>query len=358
LTHTVADAHGWHSNITHKPNPQPSLSSLTDAKGFTIESKQAPNLFSFEANPRIVKKGNGSMRETGQTRSWYLKCLIGFLPILLTLPAGCGPSKKLTVASTAILLEDVAKSAYRQSDLQIIRQGMPAYLMLIDGMVVSWPQNQRLLLAAAQAHASYASAFTDDDDQDFADMLYAKARDYALGALALRGLSDIRRMPFETFETAVQKTDDDDIPYLFWAAACWGNWIGLNLDNMTALAELPRVELMMRQVLALDETYYYGGPHLFMGIWYASRPKIAGGNLPAAERHFGRAIEIGEGKFLMAKVYYAEYYAKRIFDASLYTQILQEVLETRADIEPDLTLINTVAHQKARTMLKHAKEFF
>ena len=28
------------------------------------------------------------------------------------------------------------------------------------------------------------------------------------------------------------------------------------------------------KVLELDEGFYYGGPHLFMGIWFASRPKM------------------------------------------------------------------------------------
>ena len=79
------------------------------------------------------------MTEVGEMRSLHLKFLMCFLPVLLIFPTACVPSKKLTVASTAGLLEDVAKSAYRQSDLRIIRQGMPAYLMLIDGMVAAWP---------------------------------------------------------------------------------------------------------------------------------------------------------------------------------------------------------------------------
>jgi hypothetical protein len=287
-----------------------------------------------------------------------LRFLLGLLPILLFFPSACLPNKKISVASTALLLEDVAGSACRQSDLQIVRRGMPAYLMLIDGMLTSCPDNERLLLAAARSYSSYASAFIQDSDAESADRLYAKATTYALKALALRGLGDVRRMPFEAFETALQKTDRTDVPYLFWAAACWGSWIGQNLDAMQALAELPRVEGMMRRVMVLDETFYYGGPHLFMGIWYASRPKIAGGDLAAAEKHFRRAIEIGQGKFLMTKVYFAEYYAKRTFDKSLYIDVLNDVLETPADIEADLTLINTVAHQKARKLLAHTGEFF
>lgn len=57
------------------------------------------------------------------------------LVLLICLPMACATSKSMTVGATAALLEDIAKSANRQSDLKLIREGMPAYLMLIDGMV-------------------------------------------------------------------------------------------------------------------------------------------------------------------------------------------------------------------------------
>ena len=60
-----------------------------------------------------------------------------FLPVfvLTGLLTACATGKTMTVAATASLLEDVAKASYRQSDLSLVRQGMPSYLMLIDGMV-------------------------------------------------------------------------------------------------------------------------------------------------------------------------------------------------------------------------------
>jgi len=39
----------------------------------------------------------------------------------------------------------------------MIREGMPAYLMLMDGMIEAWPDNEQLLIAAAQAYSSFAS---------------------------------------------------------------------------------------------------------------------------------------------------------------------------------------------------------
>ncbi|MBT8363817.1 MAG: TRAP transporter TatT component family protein, partial [Deltaproteobacteria bacterium] len=76
---------------------------------------------------------------------------ISLLLFLICLPMACATSKTMTVGATASLLEDIAKSAYRQSDLRLIREGMPSYLMLIDGMVEAVPDNERLLISAAQS---------------------------------------------------------------------------------------------------------------------------------------------------------------------------------------------------------------
>jgi hypothetical protein len=214
------------------------------------------------------------------------------------------------------------------------------------------------LIGAAQGYASYASLFVEDEDREYARRLYGKAREYALRSLEIRGFENPLRRSLDDFDMGLRQLGEEDVPYIFWAATCWGNWINLNLDSMEALAELPRVELMMHRALALDEAFYYGGPHLFMGIWFASRPKIAGGDLQAAQTHFLRAIELAQEKFLMAHVYYADYYARRAFDKDLFTSLLQTVLQTPADVSPELTLVNTVAHRRARELLNRTEEYF
>ncbi len=280
------------------------------------------------------------------------------LLLLICLPIACATSKSMTVGATAGLLEDVAKSANRQSDLKLVREGMPAYLMLIDGMVEAVPSNARLLINAAQAYASFASAFIQAEDTEYAGLLYAKSRGYAFRALAQIGFKNPASREFDDFQKALDALPPKDVPYIFWAASCWGGWISLNQRSISAIADLPRVELMMARVLELDEGFYYGGAHIFAGILEASKPKMAGGDLEKARSHFLKAIELGNGKFLMSRVYYAEYYARKAFNRDLFAAVLKEVLDTPADIEPDLTLLNTVAHTKARKMLDHIDEYF
>jgi len=287
-----------------------------------------------------------------------LPAQLAALTLLVLFAGGCLPSKKLTVMSTAALLEDISRASARQSDLRVVREGMPAYLLLMDGLVEAWPDNERILLGAAQGYSSFASAFIADADQDYAGVLTAKAKQYALSALQLRGFKNLRSKSLDDFKTGLGDLDKKDLPFLFWAASCWGNWIALNLDSMAALAELPRVEAMMRRSLALDAGFYYGGPHLFMGIWYASRPGMAGGNLDLSREHFLKAREFGKGRFLMTDVYFSQYYARKAFDRELFMSTLKKVLDTPADIKPELTLLNTVAQRKAKEMLDRVDDYF
>jgi hypothetical protein len=276
----------------------------------------------------------------------------------LVLPAACSIHKKITVAGAASLLEDVAQSANKQSDLRLIREAMPAYLLLIDGMLESQPANDRLLLTAAQAYASFASVLMEDADAAYRGMLLDRSRGYALAALERRGIEAPLTSPFERFAAAVDRMGAEELPIVFWTASCWGSWIGDHMRSIEAVAELPRVEALMRRALALDEGYHYGGPHLFMGIWYGSRPAVAGGDLALAGEHFRKAIVLGGGRFLMADVYYADVYARKTLDRELFVTTLRKVIETPADIAPELTLLNTVAHRKAEALLARVDDIF
>jgi hypothetical protein len=286
-----------------------------------------------------------------RTRFFFLLCLLFLL-------SACLPNKKLTVGAAATLLDGVAKSSSQQSDLRILREGMPAYLMLIDGMIQAVPNNEQLLLAGAQSYSSFASLFVEDQDIGYANLLYERGKQYALKSLELRGFKDPLQRPFDDFKEGLNRLGKKEVPTLFWTATCWANWIRLNLDSIEAVSELPRVEAMMKRTLELDEGFYYGGPHLFMGIWFASRPKIAGGDLKKAQEHFLKAMDLGRGKFLMAYVYYANHYARNKMDKDLFTATLQKVLEIPADTSPDLVLLNTVAKRQAKELLSRVEEYF
>ncbi len=281
---------------------------------------------------------------------------IGFC---LVSPIGCFPTKRLTVASVGLLLDDVAKASAKQTNPAIVREGIPAYLMLLDGLIEAYPTNRRLLLAGAEAYCSYATAFANEDTPEAVGKLYLRGKHYAVMALRqYEKFLSVLTQPYGELEQYVANFSRKDVPALFWFASCWAGWISVSTDSVEAVADLPRVVLLMERLIELDEGYYYGGAHLFMGIYKSAKPEAYGGEPEAARQHFERALEIGKGDYLMAYVYYAEHYAKKTFQKDLFVSLLEKALETPVDRVPELTLTNTIAKSRAMDLLNQVEDYF
>jgi len=279
--------------------------------------------------------------------------------VLVLFSTGCGPVKQARVEAVALTIQDVARTAAKQSDLQVIRDGMPAYLMLLDGLIEDYPENEDLLLAGCQAYSSYASSFLSDDERDRAEVLYRKAKLYGFRAISKHAdFGKAAGGSLGEFSSLLNQFNRKDVPGLFWTANAWASWISVNMGGVEAMADLPMIEATMKRILELDDTFYYGGPHLMMGVYLAAKPAILGGDLEKAKQHFDRAFALGSGKILMSRVLFAQYYARGIRDRALFTTTLEGVLAARADEVPDLTFVNTVAKEKARHLLEKTEAYF
>ncbi len=283
---------------------------------------------------------------------------MGFCFLPFAFSSACIPIKAVRVAAVGSILEDVARSSAKQSDLSVIREGTPAYLMLIDGLIEAYPYREELLVAGAEAYSSYAAIFI-DEDQEKAKKLYLKAKEYGLRALSKRKrFKELLPKHVDQFTTCLADFTKRDVPALFWTASSWGSWISLSTDSVEAMAEIPKVLCLMERVMELDEGFYYGGPHLFMAVYHMSRPKAYGGDPERARRHFEKAFELSQGKFLMAHVLYAKYYARQTFDRELFVSTLERILDAPVDSVPELTLLNTIAKQQAKGLLEQVDDYF
>ena len=284
--------------------------------------------------------------------------LSGLFLLPLAFHSACIPTKRLTVAAVGSILEEVARSSSKQTDISILREGTPAYLMLIDGLIEAYPHNEELLVAGSKAYSSYAALFM-EQDREKAKRLYLKAKQYGLRALSKRReFREVLSKPLDQFEPCLKGFGKKDVPALFWTVSAWGSWISLSTDSVEAMAEVPKVICLMQRVLELDEGFYYGGPHLFMAVYHLSRPKAYGGDPERAHRHFEKAFELSKEKLLMAHVLYAKYYARQTFDRELFVTTLEKVLNTPADEVPELTLLNTLAKQQAKRLLEEVNDYF
>lgn len=278
--------------------------------------------------------------------------------VIVVLFTGCSV-QKLALRSMSGILDHSMAALFEESDLQLAEQAIASDLKLLEGLIKSDPNNEKFLLLACQGFASYALGFVEDNDPARAQALYLRGRDYGFQILgqnptfqpALSG-------ELERLALALKKFHQSDVPALFWTANNWANWINLNLTDTDALADLPRVQLMMQRVLELDEGFFFGGAHLFFATIYASRPKLLGGDLDKAQHHFSRCFEFAQGKFLLPYVYYARYYAPRQMDEELFKSTLNKIIATPNDILPDQRLPNAIAKRKATDLLQKIDEFF
>lgn len=281
------------------------------------------------------------------------------LLLLVLLMTGCG---KMIAYSARPLFDDINRSFMQQKDVVLAEKGIPAFLLFLDGMIEHSPGDKFLLLSGAEAYSSYAAAFVGDKHPERNRILTQKARDYAFRAFSLhnRKFEKAKDMPYQEFVTYLPAFGKKDVPYLYFAAVCWAGWIQAHSESTDAIAGLPKVQGLVQRVIELDEGYFYGASHTFMGVLMSIRPPSLGGKPEEARMHFEKALELGQGRFLPAYVMYAEHYAKPLYEEKLFYDLLGRVLNSPVDDVPELVLINTMARQKAGNLIDDARreEYF
>jgi len=271
---------------------------------------------------------------------------------------GCSFTQ-LTISATSVIIEGGFKAMNQETDLQIASQAIPTDLKLLDGLILESPNNERLLLLGAQGYSSYALGFVEDSSKVRASLFYLRARDYGLRILFKN--DDFKKAfdgNIEDFTKAMDEFGKDDVPAIFWSANAWGSYMNINRDNTDALADLPKVEAMMNFVLKYDETFFYGGSHLFFGTILSSLPAMFGGDTASARVHFEKAVQASEGKFLMVYYYYAKSYAVMTQNKDMFETFLHKVIDAPENLLPEQNLANEIAKVKAAELLKHESDYF
>lgn len=274
--------------------------------------------------------------------------------IILFLLSGCS---NMMSSATRGMADNLNTAIMNQNDLETVRQGAPAYLIMIDSFIEGAPNDIDLLVAGSGLYGAYSGAFVNDPER--ARRLSDKSLQYAHHALCIKrpNLCGINKLPFKEFEPTVQNIQQSDLIVIYpWSVALAG-WIQARTDDWNAIADIPRVKAIMQRVIEIDPAYDEGGAQLYLGVLNALMPPAMGGKPEVAREHFEQAIQLSEGKDLMAKTLYAQYYARMTFNQELHDQLLREVIESSAEV-PGMTLINTLAQEKASKLLAESPDFF
>ncbi|WP_163335974.1 TRAP transporter TatT component family protein [Desulfopila sp. IMCC35008] len=269
------------------------------------------------------------------------------------LAAGC----LLLLSSCSALLsttfiEPTVANLQKQADLELVCEGSPSYLLMIDSMIASDPKSKSLLIAGSQAYSGYIGAMGECGyPKERIQTVSKKANEYGAALLA-RTIHLQKVTGIDQLEDRLSQLNRSDVPPLFWGALAVLNWIQQQQGAPAAMAELVTVEKVMARLLELDETYQAGAPHLFFGGYYATRPPMFGGDPDKSREHFEKALAISGRQFLLIQVTYAETLARQLFDKKLHDALLREVLDFSLQSAPEYNLSNQIAKRKAKRLLE------
>jgi hypothetical protein len=257
----------------------------------------------------------------------------------------------------AAAADTLSAAILNQDDPVLIRDGVPSYLLLIDGLISQRPNDSGLLSAGAQLFSLYGARFESDPDR--AIQLTGKGRRYGERAIcaSYRPACQWAGLDYPTFVEQLQQVRRRDIDALYAFALSWLSHLDATSEDWSAVAELPWVEAALVRVLELDEMHDQGSVHGYLGTLNALRPPALGGRPEVAQAHFERAIELSGGRDLSLKVEYARRYARMMFDQDLHDRLLNAVLAAPVQA-PGYTLFNVLAQRQAELLLASAEEYF
>lgn len=269
--------------------------------------------------------------------------LVGCATVMAT--AGGGLAGNLNVA------------IMNQDDPELVRDGAPAYLLMLDSFVEGAPKNEAVLSAAAELYSAYGVVFVDDPNRS--RKLTNRGRSYGQRTLcaANEKACGIWNLAFEDFVSALQSINPRDVAALYTFGLSWIAYIQAHGDDWGALTRLPQAEATLLRVQELDPDYQQANVEHFLAVLNTIRPPALGGNFEAGLAHYQRALSVSGGRDLSIKVDYAKYYARTLYDRELHDRLLNEVLSADP-VQDGYTLFNTLAQDDAQTLLDSADDYF
>lgn len=255
---------------------------------------------------------------------------------------------------------NLGQAVLDSEDPATVRDGLPAYLLLLDSLVAGQTPgdkaNASTLFAAARLNGAYAGNFTGGDAVR-AQRLSAKSFDYARRGTCLVDAPLCAAMAKDPEQFAAVVAQDGNAATMYALGASWAGYLQANSENWEAIADLPKIQSLLERVVALDPGIDQGQAWVYLGVMNSLRPEAVGGKPETGRACFEKAIELSGGRNLYAKTLFAEYYARLVFNQELHDKLLNDVLAADPKA-PGLTLVNTLAQDRARALLVSGKEYF
>lgn len=244
-------------------------------------------------------------------------------------------------------------------DIDTVADGLPAYLLLLDGLIEGDPENPALLLSAARLYGTYAGGFVQEAER--AKRLSERSFAYAKRGICARDrdfCAQLQDSDFDRFNAYVAaQVGAKDVDAAYTLAASWVGWLRADTSDWNRIADLPRIETLLNRVHALAPTHDHGNVLAYLGVLDCLRPESLGGQPGRGQERLRAADAVDAGRNLLPRVLNAEYCARLLFDQDAHDRMLAEVLAADANV-PGLTLSNTIAKRRAAELVESGKDYF
>ncbi len=169
---------------------------------------------------------------------------------LLGLHTGCA---SLISNAASGLADQLSAAVTNQSDPETVRDGAPAYMLLLDGLLEGNPDDPKLLAAAASLYASYGAVFADNPNR--AARLTERARHYAERALCISYAQSCQwnGATYEAYEATLAALKNKHSNTVYAYSVAWLAYIRTHSDDWKALAKLPHLEALLHRYIEISD---------------------------------------------------------------------------------------------------------
>jgi len=285
-----------------------------------------------------------------------LKTVVQVISLLAIVWLAAGCASMMATAGSG-LAGNLNTAILNQDDPALVRDGAPAYLLMLDSFVEGAPENVAVLSAAAQLYSAYGVVFVNDAVRS--RKLTSRGRSYGQRALCAANESacGIWDLNYDEFTAQLVFLGDKDLEALYTFGLSWIAYIQAHSDDWSTLARLPQAQATLKRIQDIDPAYEEASIEHYLAVLDTIRPPALGGDFEAGLEHFERALSLSGGYDLSILVDFARYYARTLYDRELHDQLLHEVLAADP-VHTGYTLFNTLAQTEAQALLDSADDYF
>lgn len=293
--------------------------------------------------------------------STRLACII----LLSALLSACGATRTAAwdveasgASSDQAMLDELRASISSNWDKRIERAATEAALAEMVKLDAAGGATVEDYVLAARAYYFYADThlrFANEEDA----MLESYQKGISMAEKGMVASSDAfkeRVKAGDRPEDAVDALDIKGQPAMYWYASNLGRWAKQS-GFSTLIREKDRIKKIMERVMALDENYFFAGPHRYFGAMYGLAPGFAGGDMDKSREHFEKAIALAPN-YLGSRVLYLEVWAQKEEDEDVWREQMDIIDATAEGALDGMTPENHFEKKKAADLKSKEEDIF